>query len=132
MPKTKSTLQKSASKYFSAFLRGHYPEQVHRVISQLQAETGLLLPWPIQFFRLSYNQLESSWQGIFLPPSPVEVADQLEFFRRDSIESATSRAEMTDDGSAKVRPCLISIPLSIDRAILSLMVPNGLYLSNSR
>jgi hypothetical protein len=37
--------------FFSAFLRGHYPEQVHRVISQLQAEPGLPLPWPIQIFQ---------------------------------------------------------------------------------
>ena len=36
---------------FYAFLRGHYPEQVHRVISQLQAEPDLPLPWPIQIFQ---------------------------------------------------------------------------------
>ena len=36
--------------FFSAFLRGHYPEQVRRVISQLQAGSGHPLPWPIQFF----------------------------------------------------------------------------------
>ena len=34
--------------FLSTFLRGHYPEQVHRVNSQLQAESGLMLPWPIQ------------------------------------------------------------------------------------
>ena len=45
---------------FFAFLRGHYPEQVHRVISQLQAEPGLPLPWPIQIFRSSYNSAGNS------------------------------------------------------------------------
>jgi hypothetical protein len=50
---------------FSAFLRGHYPEQVHRVNSQLRAESGLWLPWPIQIVFANFIMLHLSRQDFF-------------------------------------------------------------------
>ena len=45
---------------FYAFLRGHYPEQVHRVISQLQAAPAFRSPGLSKFFSTSYNRLGNS------------------------------------------------------------------------
>jgi len=51
--------------FLSAFLRGHYPEQVHRVISQLQAEHDHPLPWLIKFIRMDFSLLWQPAQDFF-------------------------------------------------------------------
>jgi hypothetical protein len=50
--KRRSTPAKGVLEINFAFLRGHYPEQVLRVISQLGPglTPGLSLPWLIQIF----------------------------------------------------------------------------------